>query len=341
MNDKPVILIMIEHEEYHLDKIRDAYPGCELRIVPKNDQPVAVDPGVLRDVDVLIGNHPPSNFDDLENLRWVQIGSAGYAHITHLPFVQRGIRVSNALGVFDSPIAEWNIMTMLMWERRMIEQIENQRNRVWDRAARFQSSLFGRTIGFVGYGGIARETARLAKAMNLNVHAITRDGGTKSRELVYRAENTGDPEGKCVDRLFKMSDMNEFLRDLDYLIITVPHTPQTEGMIGEQQLRALKSSAVLMNPARAPIVNEQALIRCLEERWIRGASVDTHYAYPLPSTHPLWRMPNVVLTPHVAGSDSNSHYLDRIYDIFSQNLRRYLSNEPLLNALTEAQLLGQ
>ena len=331
---------MIEHEEHHLDKIRDACAGCELRIVPKNDRPEHIDPKVLSDVDVFIGNHPPSNFDDFKNLRWVQIVSAGYAHITHLPLVQRGIRVTNALGVFDSPIAEWNIMTMLMWERRMVEQLENQRNCVWDRAARFQSSLFGRTVGFVGYGGIARESARLAKAMNLNVYAITRDDGAKSRDLVYRVENTGDSEGKCVDRLFKMADMTEFLRDLDYLIITVPHTPQTEGMIGEQQLRALKSSAVLINPARAPIVNEEALIRCLEESWIRGASVDVHYAYPLPSSHPLWQMPNVILTPHVAGSDSNSHYLDRIYDIFTQNLHRYLGNVPLLNSLTEAQLLG-
>ena len=102
----------------------------------------------------------------------------------------------------------------------------------------------------------------------------------------------------------------------------------------------LKPSAVLINLARAKIIEEQAFIRCLKEGWIRGASVDVHYAYPLPPEHPLWSLPNIIMTPHIGGSADSPHFLWRTYDIFTQNLERYSTGQPLLNELTEAQLRG-
>ena len=103
----------------------------------------------------------------------------------------------------------------------------------------------------------------------------------------------------------------------------------------------LKPSAILINPARAALIREEAFVRCLREEWIRGAALDVHYAYPLSPDHPLWSMPNLVLTPHISGSAASTHFLDRIYDIFAQNLARYNAGEALLNKLSEAQLKGE
>jgi len=135
--------------------------------------------------------------------------------------------------------------------------------------------------------------------------------------------------------------MEEFLGGLDYLILGMALTPATSGLIGEKELRMLKPSAVLINPTRASIIEEQAFIRCLQERWIRGASLDVHYAYPLPPEHPLWSIPNLIMTPHISGSVASPNFLDRIYDIFTQNLERFVAQRPLLNELSTEQLQGR
>ena len=112
------------------------------------------------------------------------------------------------------------------------------------------------------------------------------------------------------------------------------------GGIGERELQALPRHAFVLNPARGPIIQEAALLRALREGWIAGAALDTHYAYPLPPEHPLWRMENVILTPHISGSGLSPHFLERVWDIFSLNLDRLERAQPLLNELTPAQLAG-
>ncbi len=124
-------------------------------------------------------------------------------------------------------------------------------------------------------------------------------------------------------------------------MLAMPLTKSNEGIIGEKELRALPRTAFLLNPARGPLVEEQALLKALGEAWIAGAALDTHYAYPLPSNHPLWRFPNVILTPHISGSAQSPRFLDRIWDIFVQNVERWLSGQPLLNELSAQQLRGE
>ena len=341
MKQPMTILLSISEDPAGIEKIRQRCPGCEIRIAPWiTDPQEKLDPALMKGVDAFVCEVPPANFDDFDALRWMQITSAGYSHIVHLPLVERGIRVTNGLGNFDGPIAEWNLLMMLFWRRHMIDQMANQKAHIWDPAARFQSDLFGSTIGFYGYGGIARETARLAKALHLKVWVMTRDGSVKKRPLTYCVEGTGDPEGILPDRVFGPSQMKEFLGGLDYFLVTMPLTDSTRGLIGEEELRLLRPDAVLINPARAQIIDEEVFIRCLKEKWIRGASLDVHYAYPLPPEHPLWDMPNLIMTPHISGSSMSPHFLNRIYDIFSRNLVRYINAEPLLNELTESQLRG-
>jgi len=342
MKEKLTLLISIKEDKAAFARLRDIYPMIDIRVGPWIDdvgQKMPVE--LMKGTDILLCEMPPDNFNDFDQLKWIQLTSAGYAQVLDLPIIERKIRVTNGLGNFDGPIAEWNILMMLFWHRNMLEQLANQKNKIWNRDVRYQKDLFGSTIGFWGYGGIARETARLAKAMHLNVWVMTRDGSIAKRPLTYRVEGTGDPEGVLPDRVFSTERKEEFLGGLDYLFITMPLTPATKGLIGEHELRMLKPTAVLINPARAAIIDEQIFIRCLKENWIRGASLDVHYAYPLPPEHPLWTMPNLVMTPHISGSAASPYFFQRIYDILAQNLARYVSGQPLLNELSESQLKGK
>lgn len=342
MNPNPNVLILLKPEERALPAIRALCKGGSVTVGPwVCDEGQRVPREMVRDVDVLFCELPPANFEDFTRLRWIQLTSAGYSQVLDLPILEKKIYVTNGLGTFDVPIAEWNIMMMLWWHRSMLEAQANQWARVWDRAPKFERELRGSTVGFYGYGGIARETARLAKTMGLKVWALTRGQPAKRAETTFCLEGTGDPDGVLPDRIFSPAQIADFMGGLDYLIITLPLTSATRGIIGERELRMLRPSAVLINCARGPIIEEQAYIRCLREQWIRGSSLDVHYAYPLPPEHPLWLMPNLIMTPHISGGSGGAHFLPRTYQLFTQNLERYLSGRPLLNELSEAQLQGK
>ncbi len=296
-------------------------------------------PQRIADAEVLFCTFPPTNFEDMKAVEWVQIASTGYTQLFEHKLPERSIRATNGRGCFDVPIAEWNVAMMVNLARDMRQLVRNQEAAVWDRSAIFQREIRGMTVGIWGYGGIGRETARLAKAMGLNVHVFARNG-VGPREGVYHVPGTSDPEGVLPDRVFTSGEEGEFLGGLDFLILGLPLTKQTEGLIGERELQALPDHAYVLNPARGPIIQEQALIRALQEKWIAGAALDTHYHYPMPPEHPLWKMPNVIFTPHISGSSLSPNYLRHLWDIFSANAQRYADDQPLLNELTCEQLAG-
>jgi phosphoglycerate dehydrogenase-like enzyme len=286
---------------------------------------------------ILLSCYLPTNFAHATGLRLLQLGSSGYSQLLGLELPRRNIRACNAAGVFDAPIAEWNVAMMINLARDARGMMRNQQAGVWDRPARFQREIAGSVVGFWGYGGLARETARLCKMMGMTVHVLARTG-VKPRPNTYVVPGRGDPDGVLPDRVFTLSDKETFLRGLDFLIVAMPLTGQTQGLIGEAELRQLPQRAFLLNPARGAIVQEQALLRALREGWIAGAALDTHYYYPMPADHPLWRFPNVILTPHISGSTQTQTYAQRVWDIFLNNVARHVADQPLLNELTPAQL---
>ncbi|MFN4258687.1 MAG: NAD(P)-dependent oxidoreductase, partial [Gemmataceae bacterium] len=249
---------------------------------------------------------------------------------------EKPIRVCNARGVFDTAIAEWNLSMMINLTRDLRGMIRNQEHAVWDRAARFQREIRGQVVGLWGYGGIGRETARLAKTLGMTVHVLSRFG-VQPRHHTYTPPGTGDPDGQLPDRVFRAGQEKEFLAGLDFLILALPRTQTTTGRIGLDELLALQRHAFVLNPARGPIIQEEALLTVLRQGKIAGAALDTHYAYPLPADHPLWRFPNVILTPHIAGADASQHFLGRIWDLFTQNVACFLQGQPLLNEISPAE----
>jgi phosphoglycerate dehydrogenase-like enzyme len=296
-------------------------------------------PELIADRDILFCTIPPSNHALMQQLKMIQISSAGYTQLIGQKMEERNIKACNALGVFDVPIGEWNMAMMINMARDLRRMIHNQDTKVWDRSARFQNEIRGGVVGIWGYGGIGRETARLAKALGMKVHVLARSG-VKPRENIYCVAGTGDPQGVLPDRVFSMEEKDTFLNGLDFLIMAVPQTGTTEGIVGEAELKMLKPTAFVLNPARGPLIQEQALLRALRENWIAGAALDTHYYYPMPEDHPLWDMNNVILTPHISGSSASPHFLERTWDIFYQNVVRLKNNNPLLNELTAAALKG-
>jgi phosphoglycerate dehydrogenase-like enzyme len=311
----------------------EAMPGISVQVLPSHEKGWDLPPEAERNAEILLCKLPPHDLELLTDLKLIQISSVGYEHLRHFNFGDRPIRFCNARGLYDTAIAEWNIAMMINLARDLRSMIRNQDQAHWERADRFQQEIRGRTVGLWGYGGIGRATARLAKVFGMNIHTMTRSG-VRPRLNTYVEPNVGDADGLLPDQVFTAGQEREFLRSVDFLILALPRTRQSNGMIGEEELRTLPRSAYLLNPARGPIVQEQALLRALSEGWISGAALDTHYAYPLPPEHPLWRLPNVILTPHISGADKSGAFPPRMADLFVQNVERYCSGRPLLNEVS-------
>ncbi len=310
-----------------------AISGVTVRLLPPNATGWELDEKLLSGTEFLLCKFPPRNFDRMPNLRVIQLSTVGYEHLRKLGLADRSIHVCNARGLFDTAIGEWNVAMMINLARDLRGMIRNQERAHWEKFARFEQEIRGRTVGLWGYGGIGRETARLAKALGMRVHVLTRLG-VGPRSNTYTLPGTGDPDGRLPDRVFVSGQEGEFFSGLDFLILALPHTQQSEGMVGETELKSLARTAYLLNPARGPIVQEAALLQALREGWIAGAALDTHFAYPLPPEHPLWAMPNVILTPHISGADMSRDFPARMADLFTQNVQRYLDGRPLLNEVT-------
>ena len=213
-----------------------ALPGVNVHSVTPQDRDWELPAGMTA-VQVLLCKVPPRNFDAMTNLKLMQLGSVGYEHLRHLGLADRPLRVCNARGLFDTAIAEWVMAMMVNLVRDVPRMVRAMDTASWDRAARFQQEVREPALGLWGYGGIGRETARLATAFGMTVHAMTRTG-IKPREVTMsRAPAT--PPACCPGRVFVAGQEQAFLAGLDFLVLAVPHTKHSDGMVGEQQLRAL------------------------------------------------------------------------------------------------------
>jgi phosphoglycerate dehydrogenase-like enzyme len=313
-------------------------PGVTIHHLGTSHAPQPRPPELLRQINVLMSKHPPKNFDDLTALEYMQLATAGFDHLAHLKLSSRTFTVCNARGVFDTAIGEWCAAMMINLIRDLRGMIRRQERGQWERADVFQQEVRGKTVGLWGYGGIGRETARVAKALGITVHVLSRHG-VKPRHDDFIPQGTGDAEGKLPDRVFLSEQKREFLSSLDFLILALPRARSTTGLIGEAELRALPPTAFVLNPARGPIIQEQALLKALSAGWIAGAALDTHYYYPMPPDHALWKFPNVIMTPHISGADKSSRYPPLIGQLCLENLTRFLEGRRLLNIVSKDELV--
>jgi phosphoglycerate dehydrogenase-like enzyme len=188
-------------------------------------------------------------------------------------------------------------------------------------------------VGIVGYGSIGRETARLARALGMRVLACKRNPERKA-DTGWSLPETGDPQGSLPEKYYGIAELQAMLKECDYVVLTLALTPATRHIIDAEALRSMKPGAVLVNVARGALVDEPALIEALHSGQIRAAGLDVFEKEPLPADSPLWAMPNVLLTPHIAGL--HPAHDAHLISLFTENLQRYLAGQPLLNLVDVA-----
>ncbi len=323
------VLSTVRFDEEQLAQLRAVSPRLKLAQHTVQDAG-ELPPQVWPQVEVLCTFWALPEPGQAPNLRWVQLLSAGADHAIEHPALGPDVHVTTTSGIHAINIGEYVLALMLAWGHHLTSLFDHQRRKVWPKG-RFRmfapQELRGATLGIVGYGSIGREVGRLACAFGMRVLALQR--GSDPADHGYVIPGVGDPQGWIPASFYQPRELRTMLSECDYVVLTVPLTETTRHLIAADELRAMKSSAFLINISRGQVVDDTALMRALQEGWIAGAGLDVFNQEPLPADSPLWEMENVILTPHIAGL--TPHYHERAADVFAENLRRYLSGRPLLN----------
>ena len=272
---------------------------------------------LLAEAEVIYGLRlPKSVIDRAPKLKWIQVMSAGVDRFLDDEFRKSSVIITNVSGIHATPIGEIVLGLMLMFTKQAPLCFQLKQEKRWRRF--MPKVLRSKTVGIVGLGNIGREVARLAKAFGMRVVATRR-----SVKRVARA--------KYVDILLPREQLLRLLSESDFVVLSLPFTSETNKLIGEKEIRTMKPTAYLINIARGNIVDEEVLIRALDEHWIAGAGLDVFATEPLPPDSRLWEFPNVIFSPHIAGGMED--YNIRTIELFCENLRRYLSGKNLFNVI--------
>jgi D-2-hydroxyacid dehydrogenase (NADP+) len=327
VSDTVNIAVTFRVDEDILDGIRAIGPRVRLVDYPMlalrpgealTSEQLAQAAAVLADVEVILGTNglPRPLLDAAPKLKWFQVIQAGVENMKAEGMLDRGFVVTNGSGIASAPIAEWVLGAMLMLCKGMHTTVHEQQRREW--RFRFTRSMEGKTCGIIGMGAIGRAVATRARAFDMRVIATR------------RTVSTGDADPDC-DALFAHSDLHTVLGESDYVVLCVPHTAETNHLIGAAELAAMRPTGYLLNIARGAVIDQPALVSALEAGTIAGAALDVTDPEPLPADSPLWESPNVIITPHMSGAVEG--YGHRAGKLFIDNLQRYLGGEPLLNVV--------
>lgn len=271
----------------------------------------------LAEAEVIFAFRLPRNvISRAPKLKWIQVMSAGVDRFLDSELIQSRVMLTNVSGITATPISEFILEMMLMFVKQAPRCLEMKQKKQWERFT--PSVLRGKTVGIVGLGNIGSEVARLSRAFGMRVIATRR-----SARRAGRARN--------VDLLLPREQLSRLLSDSDFVVLTLPLTPETTKLIGEPELGAMKSTAYLINIGRGQIVDEEALVRALNENWIAGAGLDVFATEPLPAESKLWELPNVIYSPHIAGGMED--YVAQATGLFCENLRRYLNGKKPLTVV--------
>ncbi len=272
---------------------------------------------LLAEAEVIFGGRLPRNLvTRAPKLKLVQMMSAGVNRFLDAERMESQVIMTNVSGIHAIQISEFVLGLMLMFVKQAPLYFQLKQDKQWKRFT--LTALRSKTVGIVGLGSIGREVARLAKAFGMRVMATRR-----SVKRVGRA--------RYIDIMLPQNQLHELLVESDFVVLALPLTTETSKFIGEKELRTMKSTAYLINIARGGVVDEEALIRALEEDWIAGAGLDVFATEPLPTDSRLWELPNVILSPHISGDAEDNPV--RTTELFLDNLRRYLNGEKLVNVV--------
>ncbi len=282
---------------------------------------------------VLISHWPPSDWGLASGLRWIQLDSAGVDYLARNDVWSRDVAITNAAGAYAVQIGQYIFANLLSAVEGHVQRRDAQAKRFWPPSGVEHDLMVGRllrgqTVVILGYGGIGREVARLARTFGMHVVALKARPDLR-RDDSFCLPGTGDPEGAIPDEILGITSLVEAARSADVLVVAVPLTARTRQLVDARVLAALSPGAWIVNVARGAVIDEAAMVHVLSESRIGGAILDVFEEEPLPSDSPLWKLPNVVLTPHVAGGGEASRQLFSL--LVAENIKRFADDRPLIN----------
>jgi len=290
----------------YYDRLKAGFPELTIDMVDHHSK---VGPHIgAADMLLTFGAHMSDHvLKDAKNLKWVQALGTGVDGITDQPSLADNVLVTNMHGLHGDSMSDSAMLSMLALARNLPRVVRSQTRHAWDR---FPSRLLrGKTVGIFGVGAIAEDLAPKCKMFGMNVVGIT----STKRELAG------------FDRMVGRDQLEEAVRELDYLILLMPYTPETRNIVNAKILAAMKPSSFLINLARGGVVDEDALVAALKEGKIAGAALDVFVKEPLPEDHPFWDMGNVIITPHLGGF--HDQYPEQALPTIEENMRKFLAGD--------------
>lgn len=295
--------------EEHIEKIRKVLPDAEI-ICSTYNGTTADD---LKDVDVIFGNVQPKLLENVSDVKWVQLGSAGADE--YVPAIKSGMLITNATGGYGETISEHILGMLLMLQKKFHVYYDSMKEGVWKRRGEVLGIRESTTL-VVGMGDIGGKFAEKMKMLGAYVIGVRRSDMRK-------------PD--WCDELYTMDHLDELLPRADSVVLVLPQSDETKGIMDKSKFALMKEKSIFINVGRGSAVVQEDLIDALNNDKIWGAGLDVASPEPLPEDHPLWSAKNLLITPHTSGGFSLPKNTDDILDIFFDNLRRWQNEEPLWN----------
>lgn len=305
------VLVTIPVPEKYRPELEQAGRGCEIVYVPV-EQVTGED--VAR-AEIILGNVPPATLKEAGRLEWLHLSSSGADAYVQPGLLPEGVRLTNSTGAYSQAVAEHAFALTLMLQKNLHLYRDGQSRKRWQSAGAV-SSISDSVTAVIGLGDIGLYYARLVKALGGRVLGVKRRPGPC-------------PEG--VDELHTMEALPEVLGRADVVMSVLPETPETHHLFDGERFAAMKPGAIFVNVGRGPAVEEKALQAALESGHLKAAALDVTEREPLPADSPLWELPTLFLTPHVAGYYHLAVTLDRVTELAIRNLAAYVRGEELEN----------
>ena len=306
------VLINDRLDDHHMVQIQSSVEDIDLIIPESSDD--ALD--IMPEIDIIFGGMSRDMFKRAERLKWVQTWGAGVDGMMYAEFVHSEVILTSAKGTVGVHLSEHAMALLLGLTRGIARAI---RTADWNERMPIRHAsweLIDKTMGIVGLGGTGCDVAIRAHAFGMKIIAVD-------------PEDVEVPD--CVEACWQMDRFYDLLSASDIVVICCPLTEETRGIFDRMAFEKMQNHALLVNVTRGKIMDEASLVAALETGQIAGAGLDVTPQEPLPDDHPLWHMPNVIITPHTAGGSPNRQ--DRIVNLFCENLRRFLNGEDMLSVI--------
>ncbi len=309
--------------EERLEEALERHPEIAAQLEPSRGEDLERLDEVLPETDVLIASefvlaHPRFPLKDLARaaprLKWMHVTNAGIEKLLPLTWLPRGVKLTNSAGAHFGKAKEFAAMALLMLNAQLPRILTNQAQRKWEKV--LSPTIAGKTLCVVGVGELGLAFVAEGRRLGLRVIGVRRSGRPRAG----------------VERMYPTTALDEALSQADFVVVSMPLTGETEGLIGRPQFAAMRPGAGFINVARAKVVDYEALKECLRSGHVGGAILDVFYPEPLPPEDDLWQTPNLVMMPHVAMDDS-VNFLAHCLDIGFDNLGRHLQGRRLKNVV--------